>query len=63
MNGITITKIAEKLGISYITAKQRLLRAGIKPKTKEAIYDESAIDAIRNVLGRGRPPKKPNTQE
>jgi predicted ArsR family transcriptional regulator len=58
MNGLTITEMAEKLGITYITAKQRLLRLGIKPVTKEALYDESALEAIRNVPGRGRPKKE-----
>ena len=58
LNGeyLTIPEIAQKLGITYITAKQRLLRAGIKPVAKDAIYPESAIEAIRNVPGRGRPP-------
>jgi predicted ArsR family transcriptional regulator len=57
MNGLTITEMAKKLGITYLTAKQRLLRLGIKPVTKEALYDESALEAIRNVPGKGRPPK------
>jgi transposase len=57
MHGITITEIAKKLGITYLTAKQRLLRAGIKPITKEAIYPESALEAIRDVPGKGRPKK------
>jgi hypothetical protein len=34
------------------------LRLGIKPITKEALYDVSALEAIRNVPGRGRPAKK-----
>jgi predicted ArsR family transcriptional regulator len=57
MTGLTITEMAKKLGITYLTAKQRLLRLGIKPKSKEALYDESALEAIRNVPGKGRPPK------
>jgi hypothetical protein len=54
----TIAEIAEKLGIPYLTAKQRLLRAGLKPVAKETIYPESALEAIRDVPGKGRPKKK-----
>jgi predicted ArsR family transcriptional regulator len=61
MTGLTINEIAEKLGITYLTAKQRLLRAGIKPLTKEAIYPNDVIDKIKNVeMGR---PKKATEQE
>jgi hypothetical protein len=56
---LTISEMAERLEITYLTAKQRLLRAGIKPVTKEVLYDKSALEAIRNVPGRGRPPKAP----
>jgi hypothetical protein len=62
MTGMTIPEIAEKLDITYLAAKQRLLRAGIKPVTKEAIYPNDAWEKIRDVPGRGRPPKaKPDT--
>jgi hypothetical protein len=57
MEGLTIAEIAEALGIPYETAKVRLFRAGIKPKTKDALYDHSALEAIRNVPGKGRPKK------
>jgi hypothetical protein len=57
MIGLTITEIADKLGITYLTAKQRLLRAGIKPISKEAVYHESALEAIRVVAPVGRPKK------
>ena len=50
--------MAEMLGINLKTAKLRLFRAGIKPVTKDALYDKSALEAIRNVPGKGRP-KKP----
>ena len=55
---MTITEIAEKLGITYLTAKQRLLRAGIKPITKEAVYPETALEGIRVVKSVGRPKKQ-----
>jgi hypothetical protein len=61
MDGLTITEIAQKLNITYLTAKQRLLRARIKPLTKEAIYPKDAIERIKNVaMGR---PKKAAGQE
>ncbi|MDR1174565.1 MAG: sigma-70 region 4 domain-containing protein [Treponema sp.] len=54
---MTIPEIAERLGITYLAAKQRLLRAGIKPITKEAVYANDAWEKIRNTPGPGRPPK------
>jgi len=57
MQGYTIIEIAEKLDISYLTAKQRLLRAGIKPITKDALYDMSVLDILKNTPGKGRPKK------
>jgi hypothetical protein len=57
MEGLTITEMAEILGIPYETTKVRLFRAGIKPVTKDALYDKSALETIRNVPGKGRPPK------
>ena len=53
----TISQMAAELGIAPDTAKQRLFVAKIKPITREAIYDKSALEAIRNVPGKGRPPK------
>jgi hypothetical protein len=35
----------------------RLFRADIKPITKDALYDKSALEAIRTVPGKGRPKK------
>ena len=50
--------MAAELGIAPDTAKQRLFVAKIKPITREAIYDKSALEAIRNVPGKGRPKKE-----
>jgi hypothetical protein len=58
MEGLTIAEMAEILDIPYETAKVRLFRAGIKPITKDALYDKSALEQIRNVPGKGRPPKE-----
>jgi hypothetical protein len=64
MEGLTVAEMAEILSIPYETAKVRLFRAGIKPITKDAVYDKSALDAIRNVPGKGRPPKaKPEASD
>jgi hypothetical protein len=60
MNGYTIAEIAERLGIATDTAKRRLQRAGIKPASyagPTGIYDKSALDAIRDSAGPGRPAK------
>jgi transposase len=57
VEGLTITEMAKKLGISYGTAKSRLVRAGVKPITKEALYDKSAFEILKNTAGKGRPRK------
>ena len=57
MEGWTITEMATELGIERNAVMQRLFVAKIKPVTKEAMYDKSALEAIRNVPGKGRPPK------
>jgi hypothetical protein len=57
MEGLTIDEMAEILGIPRNTIAIRINRAGIKPITKDAIYDKSALDAIRDVPGKGRPRK------
>jgi Mn-dependent DtxR family transcriptional regulator len=57
MEGMTISEMAKTLKISPDTVLKRLHRAGIKPKSREVVYDKSAIEAIRHVRGKGRPPK------
>jgi hypothetical protein len=57
MNGLTISEMAKILNLKPDTVKMRLHVANIKPITKEAVYDNSALEAIRNVPGKGRPPK------
>jgi predicted ArsR family transcriptional regulator len=62
MNGMTISEMAKALNVPPATVKKRLLRAGRKPFSQEALYTEDDFEAIRNVPGRGRPPKaKPET--
>jgi len=58
MEGLTITEIAEILKIRPHAVLQRLLKAGISPITKEAIYDPSCVDLIREVSKGGRPRKE-----
>jgi DNA-directed RNA polymerase specialized sigma24 family protein len=55
---LTASEMAEILGLKLKTVKKRIEAAGIKPKTKEAGYDESTLEIIRNAPPRGRP-KKP----
>ncbi|MDR3174684.1 MAG: hypothetical protein LBU19_10570 [Treponema sp.] len=57
MEGFTLTELAEALKIPQKTVEMRLFRAGIKPIMRGAVYDKSALEAIRNVPGKGRPPK------
>jgi predicted ArsR family transcriptional regulator len=57
MEGFTAEEMGKILGIEENTVLQRLYVAGIKPLTKKAVYDKSALEAIRNVPGKGRPPK------
>ena len=52
-----MSEMAKILGVPVKTVNMRLFRADIKPITKDALYDKSALEAIRNVPGKGRPPK------
>jgi transcriptional regulator GlxA family with amidase domain len=57
MEGLTISEMAEILGVARRTVEMRLFRAGIKSISQEAVYDKSALEAIRDVPGKGRPRK------
>jgi hypothetical protein len=57
MEGYTAKEMAEILGINLKAAKLRIFRAGIKPITKDALYDKITLEILRNVPGKGRPPK------
>jgi predicted ArsR family transcriptional regulator len=59
IDGYTVQEIADTLKISYTTAHKRLERLGIEPITTGAIYPKEALEAIRNVPGKGRPRKEP----
>ena len=59
MEGYTASEMAAILGINLKAAKLRIFREGIKPITKEALYDKSALEILRNTPGQGRPKKTP----
>jgi len=63
MKGITIQEVADALGLTYFAARQRIVRAGIKPITKEALYPENTLELVKNSLGKGRPKKKQETNQ
>jgi hypothetical protein len=56
MEGLTISEMAQVLGIKPHSVTVRLNRAGIKPMTNEALYPPDTLDKIREAR-RGRPPK------
>jgi hypothetical protein len=57
MERYTLTEMAGELGLPVKTIETRLFRAGIKPIVRGAIYGKSALEAIRNTQGKGRPRK------
>jgi hypothetical protein len=57
MEGLTVEEMAKILGLEEGTVRVRLSRAGIKPITHSPVYPAAALEAIRNVPGKGRPPK------
>ena len=61
MEGYTAKEMADILGINLKATKLRIFREGIKPITKDALYDKSVLEILRNTPGRGRP-KKASTE-
>jgi len=59
MEGITVSEMAEKTGLKLKTILTRLRTLGIKPITKEAIYEHSALKALDEMRPVGRPKKPP----
>jgi hypothetical protein len=57
MEGYTAKEMAGILGINLKATKLRIFREGIKPITKDALYDKSALEILKNTPGRGRPKK------
>jgi hypothetical protein len=56
ITGLTISIMADELGITRHAVEIRLITAGIKPLTYEALYSPDTLDKIREAK-RGRPPK------
>lgn len=55
---ITISEMAKLLKVAPNTIKQRLFQQDIKPVSKDALYDLSALEKIKDTK-MGRPPKTP----
>jgi predicted transcriptional regulator len=56
IEGITISEMAQILGIPKHTVETRLSRAGIEPVFYGSLYSPDTLDKIKNAK-RGRPPK------
>lgn len=59
MQGITASEMATKLKLPIDTVKKRLLRAGRRPFSQEALYTNEDFEAIRDSPGKGRPKTAP----
>ena len=59
---LTVSEMAKILEIKPNTVKQRLFQKGIKPISKEALYETAALEAIKQVP-MGRPPKKQDAEK
>jgi hypothetical protein len=57
MTGMTISEMAKKLGLGIKTIEGRIQRGGYRPLTKDAVYSMDVFEAIKDVPGKGRPPK------
>jgi len=53
---ITVKEMADILKITTNTVNQRLFQNGIKPISKDALYEVSALEIIKNTT-MGRPKK------
>jgi len=57
MTGLTLTEIAEALGIDKWAAEKRLRKAKVEKLTREALYPPDAVERIKNWKQPGRPKK------
>jgi DNA-directed RNA polymerase specialized sigma24 family protein len=57
MQGFTIQELAKKLDLTERAVYQRLRAANIEPLTRQALYPELALEAIKEVSKGGRPKK------
>jgi len=63
MEGITVSEMAQKTGLKPKNILTRLRTLGIKPITKEAIYEHSALKALDQMRPVGRPKKLPEPSQ
>jgi len=55
----TVADMSKELNESLETIKSRIKRLGKKPLARDALYEKSVLDALRNTPGKGRPKKAP----
>jgi len=54
---LTVREMAERLKKTMIAVKQLLRTKGIKPVSKDALYDFAALEVLENAPPPGRPRK------
>jgi hypothetical protein len=57
MEGYTIKEMAKKLKITEDAVYLRILKRGIEPLTRQAVYPFSTLEQIKVVSKGGRPKK------
>jgi hypothetical protein len=57
MEGYTIKEMAHKLKITEDAVYLRILKRGIEPLTRQAVYSYDTIEKIKKVSKGGRPKK------
>ena len=55
---MTVSEIAKELKISVDAVRKRIETAGVKPITREAVYNKSVLTILADVK-MGRPKKEP----
>jgi predicted ArsR family transcriptional regulator len=60
MEGMTVSEIAKELKITIDAVRKRIETAGVKPISREAVYDKEVVKILKDVK-MGRPPKKAKT--
>jgi hypothetical protein len=58
MEGYSITELLKELKISESALRSRIKRLKIKAKYQGWLYDKTALEKLRKVGGKGRPPKQ-----
>ena len=58
VTGLTASEMAKILKRKVKTVRQQIFNLGIKPKTKEAVYDEETLEILKTIQPQGRPKKE-----